>query len=555
MALFLSRIQSLNYRSIIKQTQVLLYIHQFIHSNAEHQEDKDPIFNSLCDTFSKDLSWDALAQKFSLVQFSNPTIQKVILQLKDPINAKKALKFFHWSAHHMNLEHGVFTYCITVHILVKARLFKDAKALLESVLAKPKNDEREISEQHDSEMFIVLVSLLDSYDVVDSIPFVFDLFMQTCAKLRMIDNVVDACKILDEHGFGLSIISYNTLLHVLQKSEKTYLVWSLYEHMIDKRMYPNEVTYRILVSALGKEGKLKRFLDLVERILGKRCPLPGVVVNTCLVFGIIDEGRIGDGLILLKRMLQKSMIPDTVSFSFGIMAKIRMGNLDAAWQVYEEMHKRGFEGNSFVSTLFVGAFCEEGRIKEATGLMEEMENLEIKPYDETFNHLIEGCCRTGHLVESLNFCERMIKTGLLPSCMAFNKMAGELCSNGATKRTDEILTVLLEKGFIPDETTYSHLATGYMRLGDVNGILKLYYEMVYRSLSPSSSFLNSLIISLCQHGRVREADEYLILLKARSLTPPSHTYEKLIAVHLEKGGSTRAQQLYEEMVENQLKTS
>lgn len=543
---FLSKIQPPIYRSIIKPTHLLLRTHQFTRSCSEPADDKDAILTSICDSLSKNgLSWDSLTQKFSSVHLTNPLVEKVLIQLKEPINAKQALKFFHWSAHNMNLQHGISSYCVTVHILVKARLFKDAKALLESILVNKKS-------MHDGSVEMlnnVLNSLLDSYEVVDSTPFVFDLFMQTCAKLRIIDNVVDACKVLDEHGFRLSIISYNTLLHVMQKSENTHLVWSLYEHMIDKRMYPNEVTCRILVSALGKEGRLKRFLDVVERIHGKRCSLPAMVVNTCLVFGLIDGGKFGDGMNLLKKMLQKNIIPDTISFSLVIMAKVRMGDLDAAWEVYEEMRKRGFEGNSFVSTSFIGAYCKQGRIEEAMGLMQEMDDSGMKPYDETFNHLIEGCSGTGYLDESLKFCERMVKMGLLPSPLAVNMMVGKLCSDGKVRQADETLTVLLGKGFVPDGNTYSHLANGYMTLGDVERILKLYYEMEYRSLSPSTSFLNSLIIALCLHGRVQEADEYLYLLKARSLIPGSHTYKTLIASHLEKGNKTRAQQLYEELVE------
>ncbi|KAL3524995.1 hypothetical protein ACH5RR_013367 [Cinchona calisaya] len=548
MAFLLSKIQPPLCRSIIKSTQVLLQTRQCI---TQSNEDKDAIFSSILESLNKGLNWDSLTKKFSSVKLTNPIIQQVLLQLKEPINAKQALKFFHWSAQHMHFQHGISNYCITVHILVKARLFKDAKALLESVLVYKKS----INDVPYDMFNNVLDSLLDSYEVADSIPIVFDLFVQTCGKLRMIDNVVDGCRILDENGFGLSVISYNTLLHVMQKSEKkTFLVWSLYEHMIEKRIYPNEVTYSILISALGKEGRLKRFLDLVDRMHGKKCSSPGVVVNTCLVFGMIDEGKIGDGMNLLKRMLQKNMIPDTISFSLGIMGKVRTGDLDAAWEVYEEMHKRGFEGNSFLSTLFIGAYCKERKIEEAIVLMQEMDDLGMKPYDETFNHLIEGCSRTGYLEESLKFCQRMINMGLLPSCLAFNNMIGMLCSNGEAKQADEMLTVLLEKGFVPDENTYSYLANGYMKLGNVAGILKLYYEMEYKSLSPSSSFLSSLIICLYQHGRVREADKYLFMLKARSLTLGLHSYETLFASHLEKGDKTRAQPFYEEMVRNGLKT-
>ena len=64
----------------------------------------------------------------------------------------------------------------------------------------------------------------------------------------MYDNIVDACEFVDKHGFELSVVSYNNLLHVIQKSSK----WDVYEHTIKKRMSPNEVTFRIMANALSK---------------------------------------------------------------------------------------------------------------------------------------------------------------------------------------------------------------------------------------------------------------------------------------------------------------
>lgn len=560
MAFLLRKIQPLTSNSITKRSQFLL------HTTVQSPQNRGTVITSICNSLSNGSSWDSLTEEFSSVQWTNPLIQKVLLQLKEPTNAKKALSFFHWSAKQMLIQHGVSTYCITVHILVKAKLVKDAKALLQSVLENPMNgeginsvDEASLTgkggeyEVGNSRLFNVLEALLDSYVVVDSVPFVFDLFMQTCAKLRMFDNVVSACELLDEHGFGLSVISYNTLFHVIQKSDKPFLVWDVYEHMIKKRMYPNEVTYRILTSALSKEGKLMRFINVVERIHGKRCSSPGVVVNTCLVFQMISEDRIEDGLTLLKRLSQKNMILDTVVLSLVTFAKLKMGDVDGAWEIYEGMCKRGFENNCFVITLFIEAYSKEGRIKEAIGLMQEIENMKLKPFEDTFNHLIEGCSQVGYWEESLEFCRRMIDTGLVPSVSVFNKTVEMIGEIGHIKLADELLTVLVDKGFIPDVNTYSLLISGYKKLSNVEGILKLYHEMVYRALSPSASIFCTLIVTLCQHGRVREADEYLLQMKANSLAPQSYVYEALVASHLEKGNNARAHQLDEEMATRGLK--
>lgn len=495
----------------------------------------DTIITSICNSLRRGENWEALTKKFRSFHFTDPIVQEVLLQLKEPHDAKSALNFFHWSAKSCSTRHGVFTYCIIIHILAKSKLVRHANALIESALRKESGS--------DENVFVVLDFLIGSYRTVDSCPFVFDLFVQSCAKLRMIDKGLDVCKLLDENGFMLSVISYNTLLHVVQKSEKTSMVWGIYEYMIEKRIYPNEMTTRIMISALCKEGRLQRFLDVVEKSHGKRCQ-PGVVVNTCLIYGMIEEGRIEDGLRLMRRMLQKNMILDTISCSLVILAKVKMRDLESAWGVYDEMLRRGFEGNALVYDSFIEAYCEEKQIDEAVKLMDEMECLNMKPFAETFNHLIKVCSEVGRLEESLKFCDKMIGNGLLPSCLSFNQLVAKLCENGSAKCADKLLTTLMDKGFVPDQNIYAYLIAGYVNVGDVEGALKLYYEMQYRSISPSTSIFDSLIIVLCQRGRLKEADEFLALMIGQSLTSSIHVYKKLIASHLERGDETRAHQLY-----------
>ena len=129
----------------------------------------------------------------------------------------------------------------------------------------------------------------------------FDLLVQAYAKLKMFEIAFEVCCYLEECGFSSSLISFNTLIHVVQKFDQVPLVWNIYEHMIQKRTYPNEVTIQTITIALCKEGNLQKYVEILDQIHGKRCS-PSVVVNTSLILRIL-EGRIEDCMVLLKRML------------------------------------------------------------------------------------------------------------------------------------------------------------------------------------------------------------------------------------------------------------
>ena len=129
-------------------------------------------------------------------------------------------------------------------------------------------------------------------------------------------------------------------------------------------------------------------------------------------------------------------------------------------------------------------------------------------YSKCFDLIIEGCAKAGKLEESLMRCEKMLERRLVPSCWAFNEMVGKLSEIGNVEQANAMSTILLDRGFLPDEITYSHLIEeGYGKKGEFHEVLKLYYEIENRSLSPGLLVYASLIRSLCLCGKAEEAEK------------------------------------------------
>ena len=164
----------------------------------------------------------------------------------------------------------------------------DARALLESVLKKNVGSSLRF--------FSCGFSTLKLFT-----RFLFQLHLCLICWYRLMLNS-GSLRLLGRTCFSSSLISFNTLIHVVQKFDQVPLVWNIYEHMIQKRTYPNEVTTQTMIIALCKEGNLQKYVEILDQIHGKRCS-PSVIVNTSLILRIL-EGRIEDCMVLLKRMLQ-----------------------------------------------------------------------------------------------------------------------------------------------------------------------------------------------------------------------------------------------------------
>ncbi|KAG6521924.1 hypothetical protein ZIOFF_019058 [Zingiber officinale] len=146
------------------------------------------------------------------------------------------------------------------------------------------------------------------------------------------------------------------------------------------------------------------------------------------------------------------------------------------------MINRGCSLNSYVYTCLIGFYSAEERIEEAVQMMEEMVSIGLKPYDETYNHLIVGLSRNGWTNQCLRYSEKMLEGRFLPSLGTCNEMIKTLCIAGNIEEANRTLTSLLNMAFVPDQEIYLILIDGYGTTGDFQKIITLYYEMVHMGL-------------------------------------------------------------------------
>ncbi|XP_047160466.1 pentatricopeptide repeat-containing protein At1g66345, mitochondrial [Vigna umbellata] len=272
-----------------------------------------------------------------------------------------------------------------------------------------------------------------------------------------------------------------------------------------------------MTDALCKEGELQKIVDTLDRIMRRSTfRSPSMIVNCSLMLRILDRGSLteseSDVVVLLKRLLQKNLLHESVVWSLVLHAKVAFGDLDSAWGLYGEMVRKGFEPNAFVYTSFVGAFCRDGRVEEAIGLVREMEGKGLRPYGG------------GEAVER----------------------------KGKVEESEWNVELLMDKGFLPADDVPFSVMQGYARKEEVQEVLKLYYEMEYRRVNPGLSVFATVVRCLSRCGKVEHAERYLRVMKERLVALDASVYEELIDGYIKKGDTARALYLREEMASLEL---
>ncbi|OEL19921.1 Pentatricopeptide repeat-containing protein, partial [Dichanthelium oligosanthes] len=373
------------------------------------------------------------------------------------------------------------------------------------------------------------------------------LLVHAYARLRLPGEALETCRYLAQRGIVPSLSAFNAALQSAQRIGAFSVAWEVFELMTQKRVYANQSTVELVIGVLSREGKLARIAALMERIHGTKCA-PNIVAHVALTLKMIEEERVEEVILLLKRMLQRNILLDDIAYSLIVDVYCRIGDLKAAFDQRDDMVRRGCRLNSFVYTCLIRVHCCQQSVDKAVQLLQEMLSMGLKPYDATYSHLIAGCFRQGMVEEGLAYFDTMLHEGFVPDISNCNDMLGGLSNAGEVCKANDLLTAVMDRGLVPDKDTYQRLIDGYCIAGDAQGIVRIYHEMEHRGLNPGIEVFTTLIRGLCQCGNLKEAEKFLSVMKKKAVAPTSDLYDLLISSYCEKGNTKRAVWLYDRMM-------
>ncbi|MED6156519.1 hypothetical protein PIB30_014914 [Stylosanthes scabra] len=357
---------------------------QLIHTQSVSKHNDDDV-TAICNSFRRGWSWDIISNKFGIFMLNDSVVERVLLELKDPSDAKCVLGFFHWSTKRTNIEHGIRCYCIAIHILVRARLLNDARALLESVLNKTKES---------SSRIMVADTLLDCYRISDSQPIVFDLLIQAYAKLRLTDVA-------------------------FEKSDQFDLIWDVYEHMIQERAYPNKnliphtIAYSLIIHARVMLGSLDSTWEIYEE-MERRGFQANSFVYTSFIGAYCTEDQIDQANVLMQAMEERGLKPYSETFDHLIIGYANLKKLEECLNTCDKMLSTGLVPSCLSFNKMVEKLCEKGhslcccgKLEDADKYLRIMKGRSLTSSVTIYKTLIAGYKQKGYITRAIHLQNEM----------------------------------------------------------------------------------------------------------------------------------------------------
>ncbi|XP_037441973.1 pentatricopeptide repeat-containing protein At5g14080-like [Triticum dicoccoides] len=274
------------------------------------------------------------------------------------------------------------------------------------------------------------------------------------------DAAIMFCKFMIGKERFPSIQMLVQLCEGLCKNGKGDEMWDMFRVLLDKGYCTSEREYHLVVSFLGKAGKVREAYDVIKEIKRKKLD-PGIssynslMVTLCrndllrpakklwdemftsgcspnlqtyniLIIKFADIGESEQLQQLFDHMVQKGVAPDSTTYTSVITMLCQENKYEQAEEIFNKSVAQDPKLASSVLTVFIIALCKQGGFKTALGVMSSLpSNIE-----SSNSHVILLKCLTD--VEEIEMASEHIKWIRRYCSSAFQNIMNELMASLST---------------------------------------------------------------------------------------------------------------------------
>ncbi|GJM96531.1 hypothetical protein PR202_ga13374 [Eleusine coracana subsp. coracana] len=234
-------------------------------------------------------------------------------------------------------------------------------------------------------------------------------------------------RLLRAHAPLVSTAALTDVIRALGEEGLPRHALAAFHRMRQLRCAPDAQCYNTLIAALCRNGRFRdaRFLlDQMERP-GARCA-PDAYTYTVLISWYCRIGvgtgcrkaarrRIYEAGRLFRRMGEKGLQPDVVTYNCLINGLCKTYRVERAHELFDEMLKKGCEPNRVTYNSFVRYYSVVNEVGKAVEWMRQMVAREHGvASSSTYTPVIHSLCESGRVGEARKFLIEMAESGHLP---------------------------------------------------------------------------------------------------------------------------------------------
>lgn len=301
------------------------------------------------------------------------------------------------------------------------------------------------------------------------------------------------------------LFMYSKMCHLLGNARRFEDLWSLLEDMkSDGRRIPPELFLGVIRSYV-KANQVSDALKAFQSMESFGCKPTTLVFNSVIdIFR--DAGDYAQVESLFRNMQDCAYCdPDTVTYTMMIDCKGKTGQVEAAFELFQEMNRKGYIANVITYSSLINALGKAGRVAEACNLMSGMQINGCKPNSVTYNGLIVSLGGAGQEALACSYHKEMIALGLIPNVATQAVVVACLLKIGNFVGAHELFRTAVSTSRLTDFDVMKSVVGSLCKAGQSEAGLKFFQHAKKKGCEASAGAYSVLIYSLAKSGYVVEA--------------------------------------------------
>lgn len=348
-----------------------------------------------------------------------------------------------------------------------------------------------------------------------------------CGSLNLAENLFKRLGKRDEHAWN-SILS----AHCRRETDECI---RLFGAMWSSSARPNQFTFAIVLSACGR---------LVDHGFGQmlHCGIikmgyelssfcQGSLIDMYAKCNLIDDAR---------KVFDRSVDPDMVSWTAMISGYVRIGSYEEASRLFSKMDALGKTPDQVLLVTAINSLLKTGKLQEARDLFNQMQN----PNVVAWNVMISGHAQNGHADEALRLFKDMQRRGFKPTRSTMGSVLSAVCSSAASHNGRLIHSFGIKVGLDANIYSTSSLISMYSKCDAVDDARKVF------DISEDKNLVvwNSMLSGYMQNEFSIEVLDLFVKMQGCEVLPDECTYVSALCACSQLETTCVGQQLHSNLL-------
>ncbi|XP_031476197.1 pentatricopeptide repeat-containing protein At5g57250, mitochondrial [Nymphaea colorata] len=201
--------------------------------------------------------------------------------------------------------------------------------------------------------------------------FTYSKLIDSLWKEGFFKQALELCLCMGKRGIYPNIVTYNAIIHGLCQEGCLLEAFRLFDALEKNNVRPTVVTYSSLIASLTREG-LMQDARLFFRGMVHKGLTPNIFIYNLLINGYCRLGMLDEALELLLDLEKSSIEPDYHTINALIKGFGQRGNMEGALRIFGEFISKGIAPDFFGYMVLAKGLCATGRMEETRTILVDM---------------------------------------------------------------------------------------------------------------------------------------------------------------------------------------